>query len=100
MATVRYSSTSPYFDTGQTSWYLAPISLRDIPPDSTDVPYVIQQQYTNKPIMLSNDIYGTPAYWWVFMVRNMDVIRDPNSDFIAGKTIMIPTRDRLTKLIG
>lgn len=100
MAKVNYISSSPYFDTGQSSWYLAPIKLRDILPHHTDVAYMVEQQYENRPTLLSNAIYGSPAYWWVFMVRNMDKIRDPIWDLKAGTVIMVPSKTRISELIG
>lgn len=100
MARVTYSSSSPYFDTKQTSWYLMPITLRSIPPHSSDVPILLPQKYENKPTLLSNDVYGTPAYWWVFMVRNLDVIRDPIWDMKTGIQIMVPTKSRISDLLG
>lgn len=100
MSKIQYPASSPYFDTGQTSWYMSPIKLRDIPPDSTDVLYVVDKKYEFKPTLMSDDAYGTPSYWWVFMVRNMDAIRDPIWDLKAGLALMIPTKKRITELLG
>lgn len=101
MPAITYPSTSPYFTTGQTSWYTGPISWRDIPPDATDL-YIekLDKKYENRPDRLSYDLYNTPAYWWVFMVRNMDVIRDPIWDMNAGISIYVPSATYLQTLIG
>jgi len=52
---------------------------------------VISAKYERRPDLLSFDIYGTPKYWWVFMMRNKDIIFDPINDFVAGVEIQIPT---------
>lgn len=100
MARYNYSAQSPYYDTRQTSWYLLPIELRIITPDLSDTVFSITGKYVNRPDLLSNDLYTSPAYWWVFMVRNMDVIRDPIWDFTIDTLIFLPTKSRLQSLLG
>lgn len=100
MAKVEYSALSPYYGTPQTQWYLLPMVPRLILPHSTDDQIVISSKYDLKPDMMSYDRYGTPAYWWVFARRNMDVIRDPIFDFKSGTTIFAPTKERMTQLEG
>lgn len=100
MAKVNYAASSPYFITPQTSWYLGPLQARDIPAHSSDAFIPIKAKYNNRPDLLSFDIYGTPAYWWVFMQRNLDLIRDPIWDFQEGMFIYVPSIDRLTTLLG
>ena len=51
--------------------------------------------YQYKPDKLSYDLYNTPVYYWVFMVRNIDLIRDPIWDLKSGMVIMVPTLARL-----
>jgi hypothetical protein len=53
-----------------------------------------------KPFMLSYELYGTPAYWWIFSSRNMDVIRDPIYDFTSGTVIFAPTKDRINQILA
>lgn len=95
-----YSSKSLYYKTPQTSWSLSHYVHREIPLDDSDVYILIEDRHKYKPTGLSFDLYGTPAYWWVFNVLNMDIIQDPISDFIPGKIIRTPTLNRLKKLIG
>lgn len=95
-----YRSESPYVDTEQTNWYLLPITLREIKPDNTDTHQEISTKYQNRPDLMSYDLYGTPAYWWIFMVRNMDVIRDPIWDHQPGKKIWVPTKTRIEGLMN
>lgn len=99
MPRVNYSASSPYFSTPQTRWYLGPIALRTIPSDLTDEQIQIDAKYEFRPDLLSYDLYGTPAYWWVFMVRNMDLIRDPIWDMKSGMTIWAPSVNRINTLL-
>ena len=100
MPKISYPASSPYADTGQTNWYLGPIKLRSIPADARDEYIAIPAKYDTRPDLLSYAVYGTPAYWWVFMVRNMNVIRDPIWDFKSGTYIFVPTADRIRTLLG
>ncbi len=100
MPKVVYDISSPYYGTPQTSWYLGPIALRDIPPHTSDRYVQLDSKYEYRPDSLSSDVYGTPKYWWVFMIRNMDLIRDPIWDQKAGMRIYLPTLERLEQLLG
>jgi len=100
MAKTQYSSASPYFETPQTYWYMLPINLREIPPDTSDTLITLSSKYHNRPDLLSYDLYNTPSYWWIFMVRNMDLIRDPLWDFNSGMSVWVPSASRLHQLLG
>jgi hypothetical protein len=100
MSKINYPASSPYSDTGQTHWYLGPIRLRTIPADGNDEYISIPAKYDTRPDLMSYAIYGTPAYWWVFMVRNMDLIRDPIWDFKSGMYIFVPSEERIRSLLG
>lgn len=95
----QYSAQSPYVDTYQTNWYLLPITLREVLPDNTDTYQEISTKYQFRPDLMSYDLYGTPAYWWVFMIRNMNLIRDPIWDFQANVKIWVPTKTRIEGLM-
>lgn len=101
MSIISFPSTSPYFTTDQTSWYTGPINWRAIPANSNDF-YIasLDKKYENRPDRLSYDLYNTPAYWWVFMVRNMDTIRDPIWDMTAGISIYAPSASYLQSIVG
>lgn len=86
---VTYSSTSPYFLTN-TDPYLDILEYRAIPPMADDIIYKIQPQYQHKPHLLAYDLYSSIGLWWVFMVRNRNIIQDPIWDFVSGKEIYIP----------
>ena len=99
MPRVNYGGESPYKDTAQTNWYLLPLELREIPPHISDKKIKIRNEYNERPALMSYDLYGTPNYWWVFMVRNMDLIRDPIGDFTEGKEIWVPDAVVLNEII-
>ena len=100
MSTVIYKPSSPYFKTIQTSWYLSTLEPRYIPRDGTDTYRILENKYEFRPDLLAYDLYGTPNYWWVFMMVNQDKIIDPIYDFVSTLGIYVPTPDRLTTVLG
>jgi alpha-L-fucosidase len=76
------------------------LSIRPVPSEADDFKYIIESQYTHRPDLLSYDLYGTPKLWWVFVQRNMSVIKDPIYDFVAGTTIYIPKKTNLQRFLG
>lgn len=65
-----------------------------------DEVYVIGHGYDERPDLLAHAIYGKTSVWWVFALRNPDVIRDPIRDFKAGTEIIVPAEESVQKLIG
>jgi hypothetical protein len=100
MSKVIYQKNSPYFSTPQTSWYISNFVFRRVPPDSADVPFTLKQQHQYRPDTLSNDLYGTPAYYWVFCVRNPFLRGEPIWGFVAGLTIMVPSANHIQRVLG
>lgn len=100
MSQVDYKNSSPYAKTQQTSWFLSNLTHRDIPRDGTDKIKILETRYEHRPDLLSYDLYGTPNYWWVFMIVNPDKIKDPIYDFKTGLVIFTPTVNRLTQILG
>ena len=76
------------------------LSIRPVPSEADDFKYTIESQYTHRPDLLAYDLYGTPKLWWVFVQRNMSVIKDPIYDFVAGTTIYIPKKTNLQRFLG
>jgi hypothetical protein len=60
----------------------------------------VQTQYTYRPDLLAYDLYGSEKLWWVFAQRNMDVIKDPVYDLVAGVKIYLPKGDNLAQQLG
>jgi hypothetical protein len=71
-----------------------------VPEESDDISYTIENQYEHRPDLLSYDLYGTPKLWWVFVQRNMEVIKDPIYDFKPGTTIRLPKKSNLNRYLG
>ena len=100
MTIVTYNAASPFAATEQKNWYLENLTYRDLPRHHTDELITIDPKYNLRPYNLSYDRYGYKDYWWVFMTMNMNVIRDPIYDFVAGKQIYAPTKERLLSAMG
>src|SRR4051812_2754896 len=90
MSQITYPKSSPYAVTPQLTWRLSQYKHRRIPPASTDTLRVLPPKFNNSPDRLSYDLYCTQQYWWVFMLRNMNVIREPVFDMRAGISIYVP----------
>lgn len=95
-----YSQYSPYKSTLQNNLYLELLEIRPVPAEDDDYRYTIENQYKHRPDLLSYDLYGTPKLWWVFVQRNMSVIKDPIYDFVPGVTIYCPKKSNLQKYLG
>jgi len=98
--TAVYSNSSPYYDTNIPSFYLDVATFRDIPIVNNDVLYVVTSQYQYRPDLLAYDLYGDVNLWWVFSVRNKDVIKDPIYDLYAGQSIYLPQMPTLRSVLG
>ncbi len=82
--------TSQYLGTPIKNWYLDIMVERRVPSNIYDKIVKIPPAYEQRPDLMSYAEYGTPALWWVFAVRNPDLINDPIQDFVAGLEIYIP----------
>lgn len=100
MSIIQYPNSSAYATTPQLSWRIGVLNYRAIVPANGDSEITITAKYANRPDRLSNDLYGTQNYWWIFMVRNMNVIRDPMYDLTVGKKIWVPTLAALQGMLG
>lgn len=95
-----YKKTSPYFNTGQNNLHLNLLTIRPVPAEDDDFKYTIEGQYRYRPDLLAFDLYGKATLWWVFVQRNMDVIKDPIYDFETGVSIYLPKKSNLEKYLG
>lgn len=96
----KYAKTSPWSDTRQTNFYLDLLEIRPVPAEADDFRYVIENQYRHRPDLLAYDVYGNAKLWWVFVQRNMSVIKDPIYDFEPGTVIYLPKKTNLAKFLG
>lgn len=96
-----YKGTSPWANTPIVSnQYLDIFQIRPVPAASDDVLYTVQPQYTHRPDLLAYDVYGNSKLWWVFAQRNMDILKDPVFDLVAGVSIYLPKASQLQKYLG
>ena len=96
----EYSSTSPYYSTGQNAINLDVLVPRTITAEADDQSYTIERTYAYRPDLLAFDLYGTPRLWWVFAQRNPNEIEDPIYDFRPGVTIQLPKKNNLQSDLG
>jgi len=102
MATdIKYNTASPYKLTPYIEGkFLDILAIREISAEADDLYRQIGIQYQYRPDLLSWWVYDTTQYWWVFMMRNRDIIIDPIWDFSADKYIYIPKKDTLIHNLG
>jgi hypothetical protein len=80
--------------------YLEILNFIDIPSEVDDIEFEITSLYMHRPDLLAYDIYGDSQLWWVFVVRNKDVLRDPVYDFVPGQRIFLPKLETIKNAIG
>lgn len=95
-----YPTTSPYFTTGYTQFYLNTMVNRPIPKQSDDLQFTINELYKYRPDMLAFDLYDDSALWWVFYQRNPNSLYAPPLDFDVGVTIFLPKISTLRSVLG
>lgn len=95
-----YTSTSPYFTTPYTQFYLDTMVNRAIPRDNDDVFFKINQTYQYRPDLLAYDLYQNPTLWWVFYQRNPNTLTAPPWDFDVGVSIYLPKITTLKSVLG
>ena len=96
----NYPKLSPYYSTPYNGSYLDVLTSRDIPAETDDVQYTVTSQYEYRPDLLAHALYNDVNLWWVFSVRNKDLIKDPIYDLYAGQTIYLPKLTTLKKSLG
>jgi hypothetical protein len=87
-----YSRTSPYHGTQTWGKFLDVWPGKTIAANVTDAIYKIDQIYHLRPDLLANDMYQDSSLWWVFAVRNPDVLKDPLLNFTTDTIIYVPTK--------
>jgi hypothetical protein len=73
---------------------------RPIPADSSDSVITLSSVYHQRPDLLAFDLYGDTRLWWIFAMRNPDVLEDAIFDFTSGTQIYISTLDTVLEAIG
>jgi hypothetical protein len=95
-----YQSTSPYFLTGYSQFFLDVMINRPIPKEPDDITFLINQTYQYRPDLLAFDLYETPTLWWVFYQRNPNTLTKPPLDFVIDTLIYLPKISTLRTVLG
>lgn len=95
-----YPSTSPYFTTQYSQFFLDVMNNRPIPRENDDRAFIIPITYQYRPDMLAYDLYDNSGLWWVFYQRNPNSLTAPPWDFVVGKTILLPKITTLRSVLG
>jgi hypothetical protein len=98
--TIQYDSTSPYFETGYSQFFLDSMVNRPIPKQDDDLTFTINTTYQYRPDMLAYDLYQNAALWWVFYQRNPNTLTAPPLDFAIGVQIYLPKMPTLKSALG
>jgi|LauGreDrversion4_2_1035121.scaffolds.fasta_scaffold216828_2 hypothetical protein len=75
-------------------------NLPSLPQSVNDERYVINAMYDERPDLLAHDLYGSTRLWWVFTIRNPDLLKDPIRDFKAGLEIFLPSAENVNIISG
>lgn len=96
----QYDTSSPYYETPYSQFFLDVMVNRPIPRQSDDILFKINQTYQYRPDMLAYDVYDNAGLWWVFYQRNPNTLQAPPWDFAAGTEIYIPKITTLQAALG
>ena len=101
MASSLYPASSPYYNTGiVNNQFLDVMVNRAIPMDPSDVYWEITSVYEYRPDLLAYDLYSNSMLWWVFAMRNPNMLKDPYFDFVAGINIYLPKLSNINQVLG
>jgi hypothetical protein len=95
-----YNSFSPYYKTLLVNGYLDVMTFRDIPIQNDDILFEIVSTYEFRPDLLAYDLYQETRLWWVFAMRNKDILKDPVYDMTAGTKIYLPKLSVIKRVLG
>ena len=95
-----YSSTSPYYTTGYSQFFLDVMVNRPIPKQNDDQLFTINRTYEYRPDLLAFDLYDNSGLWWVFYQRNPNTLTKPPLDFVADTVIYLPKITTLRAVLG
>ena len=95
-----YDSTSPYYLTGYSQFFLDTMVNRSVPKLPDDILFSINQTYQYRPDLLAFDLYNNSRLWWVFYQRNPNTLQAPPLDFAAGVAIYLPKISTLKSALG
>jgi hypothetical protein len=95
-----YDTTSPYYLTGYSQFFLDVMVNRPIPKENDDQLFKINQTYQYRPDLLAFDLYDNAGLWWVFYQRNPNTLTKPPLDFQVDTLIYLPKITTLKNVLG
>ena len=95
-----YTSSSPWYDTPVVGGVMDLYKPRYITAAEDDKVYIVDSYYNLRPDLLAWDLYENPKLWWVFAMRNPNIIRDPIFDLYTGQTIMVTSPQTMNEMLG
>ena len=95
-----FNKSGPYATTPVINGYLDVINFIDIPSQADDIQFTVTSLYMHRPDLLAYDLYQDSQLWWVFAVRNKDVIKDPVYDMVPGQIIFLPKITTIKSALG
>ena len=87
-------------NTGVFDTFLDVNNLPSVPTLISDETYIIEAKYANRLDLLANDQYGSSRLWWIIASRNLDILKDPSRDAVAGLEIYLPSKNTAETLAG
>lgn len=65
---------------------------------NTDIAYTVENFYEGRLDLIASVFYNEPRYWWV--IAQFNNILDPFKETIAGRVLIIPSKDRLPLMLA
>lgn len=75
------------------SWAIEMWDPKTLPLDPSDLLYVVEKRYENKPRKLGLLFYGDENLWWVICQYNLVI--NPTVELKAGTLLRIPIKERI-----
>ena len=95
-----YDTSSPYYNTLYSQFFLDTMVNRPIPKYPDDQFFTINLTYQYRPDLLAFDLYSNSNLWWVFYQRNPNTLTKPPLDFKVGTFIYLPKITTLKSTLG
>lgn len=92
---INYNSNSFYRNTPIVNRALDIWRPINVQTSINDTVYEIPNRYDRRPDLAANDLFGNPNLWYVFALRNKDLLIDPIFDFRAGLEIFVPSVENI-----
>ena len=97
---MAYSKNSFLANAPTMSFYTG-LNFNNLPvivPSISDTTVTLTEKYHMRPDLLANDLYDNVEFWWVFSLRNLEILKDPINDFKAGLVITAPSTATIESL--